>query len=47
MIGVLIGGGIHASDAKRTFLRQNQATRYDNPHIARRALYDRVSKALM
>ncbi|XP_018009309.1 RPII140-upstream gene protein [Hyalella azteca] len=38
----LFGGVTHAQDAYIRFLRTNQATPFENPHTARRLMYDRV-----
>ncbi|KAF2365856.1 Mitochondrial inner membrane translocase subunit Tim17/Tim22/Tim23/peroxisomal protein PMP24 [Trinorchestia longiramus] len=42
LFGTMFGGITHAQDALHKFLRTNQATAFENPHIARRLLFDRV-----
>lgn len=43
LIGGLFGGCMTATDAYHRFIRTNQATTYDNIHLARRLMYDRVT----
>ena len=43
LFGAGVGGSIRMTETYFNFIRNNQATRYDNPHMARRVLYDRVS----